>query len=65
MNVIMWEHCTFDNQILGCVHKILEYLYILNIIIVCMDLCHIYFVIKFKYIGTTDKRNALAVDRQG
>jgi hypothetical protein len=29
-----------------------------------MDLYHIYSVIKYKYVGINDKRNALAVDRQ-
>jgi hypothetical protein len=30
-----------------------------------MVLYHIYSVIKYKYVGVTDVRNALAVDRQG
>jgi hypothetical protein len=30
-----------------------------------MDLYHIYSVIKYKHIGITDKRNALAMDGQG
>jgi hypothetical protein len=29
-----------------------------------MDLYHTYSVIKYKYIGITDERNALAVDGQ-
>jgi hypothetical protein len=30
-----------------------------------MDLYHIYSVIKYEYVGVTDKRNTLAVDHQG
>jgi hypothetical protein len=30
-----------------------------------MDLCHIYSVIKYKYIGITGERNALATDHHG
>jgi hypothetical protein len=30
-----------------------------------MDLYHIYCVIKYEYVGVSDERNALAVDRQG
>jgi hypothetical protein len=30
-----------------------------------MNLYHIYSVIKCKYVGITDEKNALAVDHQG
>jgi hypothetical protein len=46
-------------------HIIIKYLYMLIINIICMDLYGIHCVLNYKYVGGTDEKSDLTLNRQG